>query len=226
MQTLLPLLLGILPAILWLAIFSPWLRRRSKLHIKTVLEIFFIGIAITIPAVLVELAIESVVGLNTTGIIALVLSATLIIAPIEEAFKFISLRILGSRIQFALPHDFLAAGIIIGIGFATVENILLAFQDSSLTLLTLRGVTATLLHITTAGIIGFYFALNRQTSRSHLPWQGLVVASLIHGVYNLLVTLPSTYGLVLVAIFMLMSIFFLFIASTELNDEQNTPPPS
>src|SRR6478672_7167816 len=92
---------------------------------------FLYGMISTIPAV----ALESAFGfLELSGIHGTVVSAFLGVALVEELVKFVPLRFYSfSRISFDEPLDGIVHGVMIGMGFATIENIFYVYQHGMTT---------------------------------------------------------------------------------------------
>lgn len=221
MQQIFLLLLGLAPGILWLAVFFLIFRKQTNDRLKTLVTVFLWGALITLPALLIEVASESVFGIqDNTNITAFILASVLLIAPIEEILKFIILRRgVFETDKFTRAHDGILMGVALGLGFGTVENTLLAFQSGSPALIFTRALTATLLHAVTAGIIGFYLGLAFYDKKKigTLSLQGILLASLFHGVYNLIVTLDTSVSLILTFGLLFISYIFLGIGSQELS---------
>ena len=134
------------------------------------------------------------------------------LAAIEEFFKFFAVYLVVSRRrEFDEPIDAMVYMIVSALGFATVENIGSIFQASAagflgpgpLETVTLRFVGATLLHTLASGVVGFYWgkALAKHGSYSGLIVKGLVLATLLHTIFNYLII--KTEPLVLPLIFLL-----------------------
>jgi RsiW-degrading membrane proteinase PrsW (M82 family) len=105
------------------------------------------------------------------------------------------------------------------LGFATIENLFvvlnvlgdassLAVGTTAQTLL-LRFVGATLLHTLTAGLIGYYWALGklRNAVSSLLPL-GIVLATIVHIVFNYLVFAFEDSNLFVPSLFLVVAAFF------------------
>lgn len=188
---------------------------------KTVFTVFLWGMLITLPALLIEVATESIFGIqnDTASVTSFILASVFLIAPIEEILKFVILRraIFGTP-KFTRPHDGVLLGMALGLGFGTVENTLLSIQSADPTLIFTRAITATLLHAVTAGIMGFYLGLAfyDQKKIGTLSLQGILLASLFHGIYNLVVTLEVSMSLLLTFGLLIISYAFLGIGSQEL----------
>jgi len=150
LNDILTLAIGIIPGFLWLVIFYYIFRKRSSVRMRALFSVFFWGAIITVPALILEVGAEALFGIEPNRYLLLVLSATLIIAPIEELLKYFVLKrgAFGTDI-FTRPHDGIILGMTVGLGFATVENVLLIFQESDTSVIIARALTATLLHAVT-----------------------------------------------------------------------------
>ena len=82
--------------------------------------------------------------------------------------------------------------IVLALGFAVVENILIFYQGISsgehflatFQVTTLRFIGANLLHALSAGIIGFFWALKLVTGKKKYLNIGLILGILLHWVFN------------------------------------------
>ncbi len=144
---------------------------------------FLYGMISTIPAV----ALESAFGFfKLSGIHGTVVSAFLGVAFVEELVKFVPLRFYSfSRISFDEPLDGIVHGVMIGMGFATVENILYVYQHG-VTTGWLRMFTAVPGHASWGVIMGYYAgkAKFNHKRRTILLLTGLVLTTFFHGLYD------------------------------------------
>lgn len=118
--------------------------------------------------------------------------------PIEELVKFFILRygVYYSH-DFNQVFDGIIYGITVALTFSLVENIFYFFQlqetlstPSLIFTVLFRGIFTTLLHVTATGIVGYYLGKAKfsKTGRTWIISKGVILASLLHGVYNLLVS--------------------------------------
>lgn len=124
--------------------------------------------------------------LNSPWLIALVLAYTSLLVPlIEELLKPLPVwLLLGKRLS---PAEGFVAGLVSGAGFAFFESMsmLTAVDASSWLGLTAGRAGTDLLHITTAGLMGWALATtwqDRRYARPVLVYAGVVV---LHGLWNI-----------------------------------------
>jgi RsiW-degrading membrane proteinase PrsW (M82 family) len=148
---------------------------------------------------------------STIGILAL--ATFLIVAPVEEGFKFLAVYFVSLRSpQFTRIIDGAKYGIAAALGFASAENALYLF--TSLNQLDLNTFVSTFLlrfalsspaHLFYSGLFGYYLGKAQFTryGRGRLIATGLTLAILTHGLYDFV--LFSRVGFY--AIFLLVALF-------------------
>lgn len=128
------------------------------------------------------------------------------VALIEESIKFLVVRILPYRSKsFDETMDGIIFGIAAGLGFAAVENIFYAFAYGG-TVALVRAFISVPGHAFYAAVMGFYLG---EAKVRKLPWlalRGLVLAILLHAVFDTLTQVTSGFGLLVVPAF----IWFLY----------------
>lgn len=189
--------LGISASIIWLFQFL----KRDVLPepAKMILKIFFWGMLITLPVLLVELgASKIIVGLNLPRLFTLVLYWFLAIALVEETFKYLVVRIkILKSYEFDEPVDTMIYMAVVALGFAALENIFYLvpsaekmFSLGELIMTTaavsfFRFVGATFLHALCSAMVGYFLALSLcKRKNMWLTAFGLFFAVLLHGLYN------------------------------------------
>lgn len=148
---------------------------------------FILGVLSAIPAVV----LESIFGINTgfeNSILAAAYMAYPVVALAEEGSKFFVLRRYAyPKSEFDEPFDGIVYSVMIGMGFATIENIGYVMQFGFVV-----GIVRMLLsvpaHATFAVIMGYYmgeakFAPDRGQARK-LILKGLLYAVLFHGTFD------------------------------------------
>jgi len=193
MDYLIYLFFGLIPSIIWLLYFLERdVRPESKLM---VIKIFLYGMLSTLPTIFFGIAfLEIFRWLNIPPPYLIILNTFVAVAFIEEMMKFWVVRdkVL-SHPEFDEPVDAVIYMIIAGLGFAAAENILVlfglglpVFLPEVLEIAALRFLTATFLHALCSGIIGYFLALGifETKKRLELISLGLLIGTILHGVYN------------------------------------------
>ncbi len=184
--------LAAIPAIIWLVFFL-----REDTHPEPVGEIvktFFFGALISVPVLALQLLFQKAIPESLNNIIFVVIG----LALIEETFKFAAAYLaIGHDKVFKEPIDAMIYMIVAALGFATVENFFITWANlplasysgilTALSTLGLRFVGATLLHALASGALGYYWALTHFEHMEHREGFGLLLATVIHAIFNLLI---------------------------------------
>jgi len=118
-----------------------------------------------------------------------------LVAPIEEFLKFLSIKLAMSRKPEYLNQiiDGIKFGIVVGLGFAVVENAVYFYQpllegekSIFLKLFLARFLISTLAHSLYTGIMGYYIGLSQlyRLHKNYLLRRGFLLATAIHGAFN------------------------------------------
>ena len=125
--------------------------------------------------------------------------AFVVTAPIEEGWKLLALLPLLLHMELDEPLDGVIYGAAVGLGFAGVENVVNSQNGGDATLLVQRAFTATLVHASCTGCLGFCWAVGRlhRFGRGRVFWAiiGLAIAVAIHGAYNYFLADSSRRGM-------------------------------
>lgn len=108
------------------------------------------------------------------------------VALVEEFSKFVFIRfILYHNQNFNEPFDGIVYATMVGMGFATVENILYVFQYGVATGI-VRMFTAVPAHACFAILMGYYLGKAKFTHRHEIAYSlfALLVATVFHGAYD------------------------------------------
>jgi RsiW-degrading membrane proteinase PrsW (M82 family) len=203
-------ILGLLPAIIWMAFFLQEDKKRPEPK-RLIISTFILGGVIAFVALQFQTVFS---GLFTSlGVKAYSPFSIFWLAGIEEFFKFLVVFLwVSKRKDFDEPIDAMIYMIIAALGFATVENIAsIGRATNGFELITLRFLGATFLHTLSSGLIGYYWALGllKKAVTSFLA-AGWFIATLLHSIFNALILI---YGPVFQ-----VTIFLVFIAFFVLND--------
>lgn len=197
-----PIIAGLAPSFIWLLFFL-----RKDHHPepnRMILKIFVIGMAITIVAAFIEFYVEKImdIAMETAKAIAftpsalysfLFISVILISAFIEEFIKYLVVKeAVLKNPEFDEPVDAMLYMIIVALGFAAVENMMILmslgnfFDQSTIYIIAFRFIGATFLHALCSATIGYFLAMSIFESKRKLSLLliGISMASLLHGIYN------------------------------------------
>jgi hypothetical protein len=153
------------------------------------LESFFWGIIAALGALVVEIVVFVIISayINQNSMLAfsqlsIIPQYIILFACIEEFFKYI---VISRRIEMlSLEKSYLINSFLVGLGFFGIE---LAFISMSAALPTWKILAEiAILHIGTAGLIGYIVAIGNPRKFSTLIF-ALPVAVFFHAIYNLLV---------------------------------------
>lgn len=205
MQYLFYILLGLLPSLIWLSFYLK--KDKNPEPNSLVLKLFFWGMLLTSVAIVLELFLIWLLNPNLrflsvlsqipqNGFIKIILAATLVPALVEEYLKYAIVRFKFLKSSaFDEPIDVMLYCIIVGLGFASVENLLVLFKVSSsgigqtLGIISFRFFGATLVHALACGIVGYWLAkgLLQLKNRKKMVLIGLTIAIIFHSCYNYLI---------------------------------------
>lgn len=148
---------------------------------------FVLGMAATLPALLIQMLAEDVRDEPSRhSILSYAWYAYIVVALSEEGSKFLVLRCYAyPKKSFGGPFDGIVYSVMIGMGFATIENIEYVRQFGLETGFS-RFFLAIPAHASFAVLMG-YPAGKAKSDRPHAFWlmlQGLLVAVLFHGSFD------------------------------------------
>lgn len=184
--------LSAIPAIVWLIFF---LKEDEHPEPKTLIaKVFFTGALISVPVLSLQLLFQNVLFPSIDNLIFVVIG----LALIEEIFKFTAAHLaVGHNKAFNEPIDAMIYMIVAALGFATVENFFITWSNlplasftgifTAVSTLGLRFIGATLLHALASGALGYYWALGHFGRMEHRVGVGVLLATGIHAVFNLLI---------------------------------------
>jgi RsiW-degrading membrane proteinase PrsW (M82 family) len=170
----------------------------DTLAVTFVLAVLFASFAATVNTVLGGL-------FRSVPVIGVALFFYLVVAPVEETVKWLSVRLYAfRREEFDAVIDGAVYGAVAGLGFATIENVLYVVQGfvqaqsdgssaQAVQAAVGTGFSRALAgpgHVIYSAWAGYYLGLAKYNpeNRGPIVVKGLLAASLIHGTYNVLVT--------------------------------------
>jgi RsiW-degrading membrane proteinase PrsW (M82 family)/ribosomal protein S18 acetylase RimI-like enzyme len=187
----------------------------------TLLMSFVWGLLTVLPAIVLELAADTLATETVTGII---ISSFFFVALVEEFCKFLPLRYYAlSRKSFDEPLDGIVHSVMIGMGFATLENIgYVLTAPNGLQVGMMRMFTSVPGHATFAVIMGYYAGKAKFdfARRKALLLKGVLLATFFHGAYDsclfLTKVLPETLSGLLLILGALASLITAWVLSLRL----------
>ena len=218
------IIIALVPGIFWV-----WFYRRKDKNPeprKLIIKVFVIGMAITLPAIVFEYAAEFFFPfINAENLLTIVFASLFIVAPIEEYLKYyVVKRVALKNKAFDEPIDGVIYGVVAGLGFASLENLIVISAEGQGIIL-LRFATATLMHAVTTGIVGYYISMNKfskQSDKKKYPvWKGLIIAIVIHGLYNSIVSTQTILTLFVLIAFLITMYVILAIRIKKLKKMNN-----
>jgi RsiW-degrading membrane proteinase PrsW (M82 family) len=209
------ILLGLAPSIIWLLFYL-----RKDAHPESnsmVAKTFILGMLLAPLALGGELLLSKLIDFSPISLIVsqeteLIVKLFLLqaVSPgiIEEILKFAAVKFKSLKSsEFDEPVDVLIYCIIVGLGFAAVENLLTAFSypvfSDAVKNIIFRFWGATLLHAIATGMIGYWLAqaIRRNENRKSLIAVGVLIAIFFHICYNGFITLAEFKNFTLIAVF-------------------------
>jgi RsiW-degrading membrane proteinase PrsW (M82 family) len=180
------LALAVAPGIA-ICLFIYSLNKYGKEQMTYLVLSFVLGMAATLPALLVQtMAVDVRDEPSRHSILSYAWYAFVIIALSEEGSKFLVLRLYAYRLKvFTEPFDGVLFSVMIGMGFATVENIEYVSQFGLETGVS-RFFLAIPAHASFAVLMGYNvgWAKFRRERSLWLMTKGLLIAVLFHGSFD------------------------------------------
>lgn len=138
-----------------------------------------------------------------------------VFAALEEIFKFILTYIIVSKTKyFDEPIDAMIYMVTAAAGMAAVENVSVMMGDQIISekvgILIFRFLGATLLHVLSSSLAGYYWAKGI-INKNLLLWLpiGIVAATLLHTTFNYSIIVLSG-GVIYSIVFLVIAAFFIF----------------
>lgn len=147
---------------------------------------FLFGVLSTAVTLIISLPLEFIVSFKEENVIHQFGNAFFKVAFIEEFSKFIFIRfILYNNKNFNEPFDGIVYACMVGMGFATLENIIYVFQYGAPTGF-IRMFTAVPAHACFAILMGYFLGKAKFTHRKEIYYSfvALLVATAFHGAYD------------------------------------------
>ncbi|MEK9147862.1 MAG: PrsW family glutamic-type intramembrane protease [Patescibacteria group bacterium] len=211
--------LAFLPPLAWLLFYLHEDRHPEPKHL--ILITFLAGILSALFAAALELGFFAVPpvfrGLFYVIYPAFIASPVVLfggIALIEEYLKYVAVKIaVLTRPEFDEPIDAMIYMVTAALGFAAMENVLFlipVFEQSFLSgfqLTTQRFLGANFLHTLSSAIVGYTLARHHFSPwRKHAVAVGVIIASILHTIFNYLIIIKDAIPVVLTLLILLITL--------------------
>ncbi len=192
---------------------------------------FFYGVLSTAVTLFISWPLDFIVTINEANVVHQFWNAFFKVALVEEFSKFIFIRfILYNNKNFNEPFDGIVYACMVGMGFATLENIIYVFQYGAPTGF-IRMFTAVPAHATFAVLMGYFLGKAKFTHRKGIYYSilALLVPTAFHGAYDYFWFIAYVPGIWVGAILSLIVAFILSRKAIQLHQQAspfiNKPPP-
>ena len=178
--------------------------KHEREPIGLLLTAFLFGAIAVVVTLVVSMGVNSMISINEQDLTEQAVHAFLIVALVEEFSKFIFVRgILYRNSNFNEPFDGIVYSVMVGMGFATLENIMLVSQGGFGVGL-LRMFTAVPAHAGFAILMGYFLGKAKfEHRKGYYSLYALGVATLFHGAYDYCLFVSYLPGLFFGALAML-----------------------
>lgn len=159
--------------------------KHEKEPIRLLSLSFLFGMLSVLITLLISWPLNALVPINENDLSEQAIHAFFLVALVEEFSKFIYVRgILYRDSNFNEPFDGIVYSVMVGMGFATFENILYV-SEGGIGVALLRMFTAVPAHATFAILMGYYLGKAKFEHRKEfMAIYGLLAATLFHGLYD------------------------------------------
>ena len=167
----------------------------EKEPIRLLVISFILGVLSVVPTLLLSELGTYFFGFEPTSsnLLFSLISCVIGIGLVEEFSKFIFVRYYAyKKDDFNEPFDGIVYCVMVSMGFATIENILYVAASGASTGW-LRMFTAVPMHAVFAIVMGYYLGVQKSFGVKTAALQGLLLASLLHGVYDFVLMYPGIH---------------------------------
>ena len=203
-------LLAFAPAVFWFWFFARKDTYRPEPR-KLIVLTFFLGMASTIPAGIIEyIFIDESVLDDDANLTSVASTMLFVVGPVEEVSKFLAVWLVAYRsLYFDEPSDGLVYAAAASLGFASLEN-LLYILDFGPAVMIGRAPLSTVAHVIFGSFWGY--ALGRRTQyNSHgiIVITGIAAAAVVHGLFNVFAFafIPAAIALVVLGVWWTLRTF-------------------
>ncbi len=229
-QTISAHLLSVLPCALWLWYFSSrslYKRPAWRVLVAT----FALGALATAPALRLNLLGQSLFidffGRTRLSHISVLF---FVVGPIEELLKFLVVYFYAyRREEFDEPLDGVTFSAAAALGFAAIENVFYLAQIDNKELLLLRGTLSNPGHALFSALWGLSLsrakaAPNMLRERLPIVARGLLLASLLHSLFDLLLVASAELNIIFFALLIVVMVGLFFWVRSRIKFHSDTSP--
>lgn len=191
---------------------------------------FLYGVLSTAVTLFISFPLDFIFTINEQNVVHQFGNAFFKVALVEEFSKFIFIRfILYYNKNFNEPFDGIVYACMVGMGFATLENIIYVFQYGAPTGF-IRIFTAVPAHATFAVLMGYFLGKAKFTHRKELYYSflALLIPTAFHGAYDYFWFIAYVPGIWVGAILSLIAALILSSKAIKLHQQSspfvNQPP--
>ena len=222
----------------WLAILPSILLARSVLSYDKVekepatllIKLFALGMLSCVPASFVEGVGMVPIDLIARSRIMNSMLTYLVLVPFaEECSKYVMLRTTRNNPNFNYTFDGIVYGVMVGLGFATLENILYVLTEGTYTIAIMRGILSVPLHCTCGIFMGYYYGVAKGLEVKGLMGRAtfsrrlsIAIPWIIHGLYDFAVDRDSWAPLIL-GLIMTIVVFVVAARQVRFASKHDTP---
>ncbi len=207
------IIVAFIPGLFWLFYFI----NKDKYEPEPplfIIYVFIAGMIAILPAGIIERFFHKLISNKYLYYI-------LIVGLSEEIVKFLAVRLTVFRSrELDEPIDGIVYSTAAALGFATVEN-MLYMMTMGWKVIFVRAVFSTLGHIVFAALWGYPLYKSKITGRKRYVVFGLLIAALMHGLYNIFIISAQLYGLLLAVV---MIVILYYIMNRDIKKAEKESP--
>ena len=213
---LLNISLAVIPALILLIYFYRK-DKQKKEPVSMILKVFSVGFLSVLPAIAIEMLILQFVP-DRFSVVSIMIRAFIVAGLVEEGIKLKTVLLVAYPSKnFDEVTDGIVYTITASLGFALFENIFYSLGPVSI--LILRGVTAVPLHAAASGIMGYYIGKSK-FGDPNLKYKGLLIAVLIHGLYDFFLFYGSWLSLLIIPLLIISGIALSKLYKSALKEDR------
>ena len=221
MSTFFLIIIALTPGI-GIAVYIYFIDRLEPEPIKLVLFSFFLGIVSLGLDLLFAIPLDKFFTINEYDLEAEAVHAFIIVAFLEELSKFVFIRgILYKNKNFNEPLDGIVYSVMVGMGFATAENVIYAVNEGGGAVV-IRMFSAIPAHALFAVLMGYMLGKAKFThmiSEALYALGALGIATLFHGVYDYFLFIAFVPGIWVGSVIAFIAAFFLSRKAVQLHQQ-------